>query len=265
MASPSSIPLGSRLWMKTRTRFGIPPTARYIKQAMNSFKNVFGDSKSFGLYAGGTNQSDRDFVFATMQTMTRHYKDFPKDAFAVIGVDEAHRSGAGGYQEMMMYFTPSLWLGMTASPDRTDGFDVYKAFDYNIAHEIRLQEAMRLNLLCPFHYYGITDIYVDGEKKENREFANLVSDKRVDYVIEKARYFRHSGNRLKGLVFCSSVDEAEVLAKKFAERGNYRTIALHSKLKVANIEDAKENAIRQLETEDYDAGIDYIFTCDMFN
>ncbi len=236
-----------------------------LKQAMNSFKNVFSDSKSFGLYAGGTNQSDRDFVFATMQTMTRHYKDFPKDAFDVIVVDEAHRSGAGGYQEMMKYFTPSLWLGMTASPDRTDGFDVYKAFDYNIAHEIRLQEAMRLNLLCPFHYYGITDIYVDGEKKENREFANLVSDKRVDYVIEKARYFRHSGNRLKGLVFCSSVDEAEVLAKKFAERGNYRTIALHSKLKVANIEDAKENAIRQLETENYDAGIDYIFTCDMFN
>ena len=236
-----------------------------LKQAMKSFRNVFGDSKSFGLYAGGTNESYRDFVFATMQTMTRHYKEFPKNAFEVIVIDEAHRSGAGGYQEMMKYFMPGLWLGMTASPDRPDGFDVYKTFDYNIAHEIRLQEAMRLNLLCPFHYYGITDIYVDGEKKENREFSNLVSDKRVDYVIEKARYFKHSGNRLKGLVFCSCVDEAEELAKKFAERGGYRTIALHSKMKVADIEETKEKAIQQLETDDYNSGLDYIFTCDMFN
>lgn len=236
-----------------------------LKQAMKSFRNVFGYSKSFGLFASGTNESNRDFVFATMQTMTRHYKEFDKNAFEVIVIDEAHRSGAGGYQEMMKYFMPRLWLGMTASPDRPDGFDVYKTFDYNIAHEIRLQEAMRLNLLCPFHYYGITDIYVDGEKKENREFSNLVSDKRVDYVIEKARYFKHSGNRLKGLVFCSRVDEAEELARKFAVRGGYRTIALHSKMKVADIEEAKEKAIQQLETDDYDLGLDYIFTCDMFN
>lgn len=236
-----------------------------LKQAMKSFRNVFGETKSFGLFVGNTNESDRDFVFATMQTMTNHFEDFAKGSFDVIVVDEAHRAGANSYQKMMQYFEPKLWLGMTASPDRNDGFDVYKAFDYNIAHEIRLQEAMRLNLLCPFHYYGITDIYVDGEKKENREFSNLVCDKRVDYVIKKAEYFGHSGNRLKGLVFCSSVKEAEELSIKFEQRGNYRTIALHSKMKVQDIEAAKENAIQRLETEDYDSGLDYIFTYDMFN
>jgi len=242
-----------------------------LSQARESFRNVFGETKTLGLYTGSVNESDCDFVFATIQTMANHFEEFPKETFDVIVIDEAHRSGGNSYIKMMNYFKPNLWLGMTATPDRNDGFDVYKAFDYNIAHEIRLQEAMRLNLLCPFHYYGITDFYVDGKKKENREFANLVSDKRVDYIIKRARYFGHSGNRLKGLVFCSSVAEAEELAKKFTERGGYRTVALHSKTDISrikgakDIDEAKEILIQQLETDNYDEGLDYIFTCEMFN
>ncbi len=251
--------------MKPRRALFLVHREIILKQAIKSFKNVFGETQTFGLLAGSTNESDRDYVFATMQTMANHYIDFAKDTFDVIVVDEAHRAGANSYQKMMDYFTPKFWLGMTASPDRPDGFDVYKAFNYNIAHEIRLQEAMRLKLLCPFNYYGITDIYVDGQKKENRDFSNLVCDNRVDYVVKEAKYFGHSGNRLKGLVFCSSVKEADELSRKFAERGNFRTAALHSKLNVKDIEATKEAVIRQLETDDYDNGLDYIFTYDMFN
>lgn len=240
-----------------------------LKQAEKTFKNVFGTTKSFGLYSGNVNESDRDFVFATMQTMAKHYEDFKNDAFDVIVIDEAHRSGANSYQILLDYFKPTFWLGMTASPDRTDGFDVYKTFDYNIAHEIRLQEAMKLNLLCPFHYYGITDFLVDGKDLDFEDFSNLICDERVNSIIEKAEYFGHSGKRLKGLVFCSSTEEAEELSKKFNQRG-YRTVALHSemntkKLNVAKIEDAKEVAIEKLESDDYDNGLDYIFTVDMFN
>lgn len=240
-----------------------------LKQAQKTFKNVFGTTKTFGLYSGNVNESDRDFVFATMQTMAKHYEDFKNDAFDVIVIDEAHRSGANSYQVLLDYFKPTFWLGMTASPDRTDGFDVYKTFDYNIAHEIRLQEAMKLNLLCPFHYYGITDFLVDGKNLDFEDFSNLVCDERVNSIIEKAEYFGHSGKRLKGLVFCSRTEEAEELSKKFNQRG-YRTVALHSemnakKLNVAKIEDAKEVAIEKLESDDYDNGLDYIFTVDMFN
>lgn len=240
-----------------------------LKQAQKTFKNVFGTTKTFGLYSGNVNESDRDFVFATMQTMAKHYEDFKNDAFDVIVIDEAHRSGANSYQVLLDYFKPTFWLGMTASPDRTDGFDVYKTFDYNIAHEIRLQEAMKLNLLCPFHYYGITDFLVDGKNLDFEDFSNLVCDERVNSIIEKAEYFGHSGKRLKGLVFCSRTEEAEELSKKFNHRG-YRTVALHSemnakKLNVAKIEDAKEVAIEKLESDDYDNGLDYIFTVDMFN
>ena len=231
-----------------------------LRKAIDSFKNVFGDTKTFGLYSGTSRETDRDFVFATMQTMAIHFNDFAKDEFQLIVVDEAHRVGAESYQNMMAYFNPDLWIGMTASPDRSDKFDVYAAFDHNIAHEIRLQEAMRLNLLCPFHYYGITDIFVDGEEKEKRDFAKLVCDERVNYIIEKAEYFGHSGNRVKGLAFCSSLEESKELSKKFNEHG-YKTIALSGD----DSQDAREQAVKQLEEDDRDNGLDYIFTVDIFN
>lgn len=231
-----------------------------LRKARSSFKDVFGDTKTFGLYSGSAREIDCDFVFATMQTMATHFDEFAKNEFQVIVVDEAHRVGAESYQKMMKYFEPELWLGMTASPDRTDKFDVYAAFDHNIAHEIRLQEAMRLNLLCPFHYYGITDIYVDGEEKDKQDFARLVCDDRVKYIIEKARYFGHSGNRLKGLAFCSTLKESEELSKKFNEYG-YRTLALSG----TNSQEEREAAVEKLETDDYYDGLDYIFTVDIFN
>ena len=231
-----------------------------LRKAIESFKNVFGDTKTFGLYSGTSHEIDRDFIFATMQTMATHFKDFAKQEFQVIVVDEAHRVGAESYQNMMTYFNPDLWIGMTASPDRTDKFDVYSAFDHNIAHEIRLQEAMRLNLLCPFHYYGITDIFVDGEEKDKRDFAKLVCDERVDFIIKKAEYFDHSGNRVKGLAFCSTLEESKELSKKFNEHG-YRTIALSG----ADSQDTRENCVKLLEQDEWDGGLDYIFTVDIFN
>lgn len=231
-----------------------------LRKAIESFKNVFGDTKTFGLYSGTSHEIDRDFIFATMQTMATHFEDFAKQEFQVIVVDEAHRVGAESYQNLMAYFNPDLWIGMTASPDRTDKFDVYSAFDHNIAHEIRLQEAMRLNLLCPFHYYGITDIFVDGEEKDKRDFARLVCDERVDFIINKAKYFDHSGNRVKGLAFCSTLEESKELSKKFNERG-YRTIALSG----ADSQDTRENCVKQLEQDERDGGLDYIFTVDIFN
>ena len=231
-----------------------------LRKSKESFKNVFGETKSFGLYSATSNETEQDFVFATMQTMASHFNEFAKEEFQVIVIDEAHRVGAESYQKMMDYFNPDLWIGMTASPDRTDKFDVYSAFDHNIAHEIRLQEAMRLNLLCPFHYYGITDIFVDGEEKEKRDFARLVCDDRVDFIIENVEYFDHSGNRVKGLAFCSTLEESRELSRKFNERG-YQTIALSG----ADSQEVRELAVQQLEQDERKGGLDYIFTVDIFN
>ena len=64
---------------------------------------------------------------------------FSPDHFDTIVVDEVHRAGANSYQKIMSYFKPNFYLGMTASPERMDGFDIFALFDHNIAYEIRLQ------------------------------------------------------------------------------------------------------------------------------
>lgn len=153
---------------------------------------------------------------------------------------------------------------MTASPERTDAFDVYAAFDHNIAYEIRLQQALEENLLCPFHYFGITDLQIDGETVDEetglKDFNKLTSDERVRYVIEQMEYYGYCGKRPKGLVFCSSKKEAAVLSEKFNERG-YRTKALTGD----DSQEKREQAVERLVLEKGEDKLDYIFTVDIFN
>ena len=117
---------------------------------------------------------------------------------------------------------------MTATPDKRDdnlaGKNIYEIFDHQIAYEIRLQNAMEEDLLCPFHYFGITDLEVVTdvgksveEKTEN--FRYLISDARVKNVMKQAKFFGYSGERVKGLIFCSRIDEAKKLSLKFNEQG----------------------------------------------
>ncbi len=237
------------------------------KQAIRSFKNIFGSTKSFGLLSGTSKDIDSDYLFSTMQMMAKPEirEQFARDEFEVVIVDEVHRAGSNSYQKIMEYFTPDFYLGMTASPDRTDGFDIYNLFDHNIAYEIRLQQAMEEDLLCPFHYFGITDLELDGQvvedKKDLREFNLLVSDERVDYVIDKAEYYGHSGERVKGLIFCSRRSEAIELSRKFNERG-YRTEALGG----GDSQEVREKTIERLTEDNHvDGTLDYIFTVDIFN
>ena len=127
------------------------------KQAIRSYKKVFGNTKSFGLLSGNSKEYDAEYLFSTMNMMARPevHERFSPDEFQVIVIDEAHRTGAGSYQEIMKYFKPKFWLGMTASPERTDDFDVFEAFDHNIAYKIRLQQAMEENLPEGDWYYFI--------------------------------------------------------------------------------------------------------------
>ena len=236
------------------------------KQAIRSYKLVFGSSRSYGLLSGTSKDKEQDFLFATMQMMAKPdiYTQFSKDEFDVIILDECHHAGADSYQRIMGYFTPKFWLGMTASPD-TNNYDIYSIFDHHIAYEIRLQQALEEDLLCPFHYFGITDLEIDGEVFDDnagvRNFANLVSDARIDYVIEQANYYGFSGERVKGLIFCSRKEEAWELSRKFNERG-YRTEALTGD----DSPSRREEVISRLtDDENEERQLDYILTVDIFN
>lgn len=229
--------------------------------ALRSFKYLI-PNVSMGIFSGNTKEKDSDFIFSTVQTIhKKEYREmFDRDAFDYIIIDEVHRAGAQSYQDIVDYFKPKFLLGMSATPERSDDFDIYEMFDHNIAYEIRLMQAMEYNLLCPFHYYGITDMTIDGNEIDDKsEFNILTSQLRVDYIIEKINEYGYSGDHVHGLIFCSRKDECEKLSQLFNMRG-YKTIALTGD----SSEEMRQKAIDSLESNEEDS-LDYIFTVDIFN
>ena len=241
------------------------------KQALKSYRKVFDGKVSMGMVTGKYQNYDADFVFATVQTMSKEeiLKKYKKDHWDLIIIDEAHHSSADSYKKIMDYFTPNLWLGMTATPDKRDdnleGRNIYEIFNHQIAYEIRLQNAMEEDLLCPFHYFGITDLEViadagksSEEKVEN--FRYLTSDERVYNVMQQAEFFGYSGDRVKGLIFCSRIDEARELSSKFNEKG-WRTLVLSG----GDSEAVRSAAIERLAGDEAEDALDYIISVDIFS
>jgi superfamily II DNA or RNA helicase/SOS-response transcriptional repressor LexA len=233
------------------------------KKAMETFQTVFGNTKTMGLYSGQKRELDKDFIFSTVQTISKsnHLEQFNKDTFDYIIIDESHRSGANSYIRLIEYFTPQFLLGMTATPDRTDGNDIYSLFDHNIAYEIRLSKAMEENMLIPFHYFGVTDLSINDEILENKsDFRLFTADERVNKIITKIKFYGSDNGITRGLIFCSKKNEAKELSKKFNERG-YKTVALTGD----SSEEERIMAIDKLESDDLSMKLDYIFTVDIFN
>lgn len=249
--------------------------ATLATQAKNSYQRVFGNAVSMGLVGAGHHQYDKDYVFATVETLNKdaHLQKYKPDEFDCIILDEAHHSSANTYQKVMQYFRPRLFLGMTATPDkRTDNDandNIYEIFHHQIAYEIRLQQAMEEDLLCPFHYFGITDLSVVRDTKAKNifeeEFNKLICDERVKHIIEQSEYYGYSGDRVKGLIFCSRKQECKELSKKFNDLG-YRTVALSGE----DSEEVRQNAFERLAMEegeqtDKTKPLDYIFSVDILN
>lgn len=233
------------------------------KKAKESFERIFEHTRSMGILSGNHKEFGKDFIFTTVQTISKEetYKKFAEDHFDYIVIDEVHHSGADTYQRILNYFKPKFLLGMTATPENTMGYDIFKIFNHNIAYELRLNEALKNKMLAPFHYYGVADVKVDGTLIEEEDAFNyLVQDERVHRIIEASKYYGNSGNRVKGLIFCSRVDEANSLSEKFNKLG-YETISLCG----LNDELEREKAIELLETKDNTNKLDYIFSVDIFN
>ncbi len=240
------------------------------KQTKNSYERVFDRNISMGLIGAGYEEYDNDYIFAMVQTLSKdaNLTRFSKDYFDCIIFDEAHHSTADTYQKIMNYFEPKLWLGMTATPDKRNdnvyGNNVYELFDYQIAYEIRLQQAMEEDLLCPFHYFGITDLSIATSEDKSIDFGLLVSEERVKHIINQAKYYRYSGDKVKGLVFCSSIKESEELSNKFNAFG-YRTIPLNGSASEEEREQAFERLAMDEKSDSHIQPLDYIFSVDILN
>lgn len=238
-----------------------------LKKSIESFKKILGGSDSdYGLLSGTQKNYDAKYLFATVNMVSRPdiMEKLGSDRFDYILIDEAHRVGHNQdsdretmYQRFMNYFKPEFMLGMTATPERTDGVNVYEYFDYNVAYEISLLDALDSELLAPFHYIGVTDFEKDGEIiDDTTELRRLVSDERVNYLLEKTNYYGYSGPKLHGLIFVSRIDEGETLVKALATRG-FAARFISGK----NSVEERERAVADLE----DGTLSYIVTVDVFN
>lgn len=235
-----------------------------VDQALESFKLVLKEKRTYGKLTSKSRDFTSDYLFSTIQFLSKEdnlTKIDPRHFDAII-IDEVHRAGASSYQKIIQYFEPNFLLGMTATPERSDGYDLYALFHHNIAYEIRLNQALKEGLLCPFHYFGITEFWIkkENEEKNLREFNRLVDDDRVDYIIEKITYYGYSGSRVKGLIFVSRKEEAQELSKKFNERGFHTTY-----LTGEDSHEKREREIQRLAQDEKENSLDYIFTVEIFN
>lgn len=237
-----------------------------LDRAMTEYARVLGVSRDeMGKLSGTSKELDKRFVFATVNSFARpeFLATVDPTEFEYVLVDEAHRAGSRSYQRVLHHLRPTFLLGMTATPERTDGYDLFQLFDYNVAYEIRLGKALEADMLAPFHYFGVAD-YTTEDGVTTDEFsglAQLVATARVDYLVDEIETYGHAGMPVRGLIFCRSKEEAHRLSESLNSRSingkRLRTRALTGDDSIA----VREEGVKALERGE----IDYIVTVDIFN
>lgn len=237
-----------------------------LKQAAVSFKNVR-NSDDYGFFYGGEKTWDKSVIFASVATLGRpEYltaKYFVPDYFDYIVIDEFHHAVNDQYMRIVNYFKPQFLLGLTATPERMDGRNIYEICDYNVPYEISLTEAINKGMLVPFRYYGIYDetdysgIHpVHGHYEEKDLNGIYVGNAhRYDLIY---KYYKKYGSK-RALGFCCSRVHAEEMAKDFCQRG-IPAVAVYSNADGVYSED-RSTAIEKLKSGE----IRVIFSVDMFN
>lgn len=237
-----------------------------LKQAAESFKNVR-DSDDYGFFNGDSKCTGKSVIFASVATLGRveylNENYFAPDYFTYVVIDEFHHSVNEQYQRIVDYFKPKFLLGLTATPERMDGKNIYEICDYNVPYEISLKEAINKGMLVPFHYYGIFDEtdysnlhIVRGRYDEKELNETYIGNVRRYELIYK--YYCKYGSR-QALGFCCSREHAREMAKEFSKRG-IPSVAVFSDASGEYTED-RNVAIRQLKQ----GKIRVIFSVDMFN
>ena len=237
-----------------------------LKQAAQSFKNVR-NSDDYGFFDGESKCTDKSMIFASVATLGRseylNNKYFASDYFNYIVIDEFHHAINDQYQRIVNYFKPQFLLGLTATPERMDGRNIYEICDYNVPYEISLKEAINKGMLVPFHYYGIFDDtdysklhIVRGrydEKELNETYIGNVHRYELIY-----KYYCKYGSR-QALGFCCSKEHAREMAREFSSRG-IPSVAVFSDAS-GEYTEKRNVAIQKLKNGEIRA----IFSVDMFN
>jgi len=239
-----------------------------LQQARDTFRHVLRD-ESFGeLLAGSRDPAGFDHLFTTVQSFNSRglLERFGAERWEYVVVDECHHVPAPSYQAFIEHIRPRLLLGLTATPERSDGRSLLPDFDGHIAAELRLWHALERQLLAPFEYYGLHD-GVDlrtarwsrgAYAVEDLERLYTGNDRRAEMVADQLR--RRVGSdglrRMRTLGFCVSVAHADFMARKFRELG-IPALAVHGQ----SAEEDRTRAPRALESRE----VNVLFICDLYN
>ncbi len=231
-----------------------------LTQALRTFRSVRPNAR-FGRYTGDQKDLEAEALFASIQTLGRshHLKNFPPDAFDYIVVDEFHHAAAPTYRALIAHFRPKFLLGLTATPERTDGGDLLGLCQENLVFRCDLFEGIIEKRLSPFHYFGVPDEvdyaqipWRSGAFDEAKLTSALATQSRAQNAFEQ--YQKHRGKMAIG--FCCSILHADFMAGFFNDRG-IRAAAIHS---------GESSAPRQTALESLQAGnLDIVFAVDILN
>ncbi|MGB5038024.1 MAG: DEAD/DEAH box helicase family protein, partial [Blastocatellia bacterium] len=234
--------------------------AEILAQARESFRRMR-PGASFGFYSGQERTSEAEVLFASIQTIGRrnHLDQFARDAFDYIVVDEFHHAAAPSYRRLIDHFLPKFLLGLTATPERTDGGDLLALCDENLVYKCDLCEGISRGLLSPYHYFGVPDV-VDYAQipwrstrfDEEALTTAVATEARAQNALEQWR--ERAGTRT--LAFCVSQRHADFMKKHFQSAG----------MPVAAVHSGPTSDPRGKSVQDLKAGlIRILFAVDMFN
>jgi len=235
-----------------------------LKQSLQTFRQVLKESSFGELWVDGFKPNEWNHVFASIQSLHSGEFKFKPDHFDVVIIDEFHHAEANTYQKLLSYIDPHYLLGLTATPERTDGKNVIDFFGGRAAAELRVWDAIDKGLLAPFQYFGVhdnTDLsnvnWVRG-KYDQRELENLFtsSDERISFIEKEVKDKVKNPFEMKALGFCVGVQHAEYMSKKFNEMG---IPSIH--LTGASDRNTRDSAISKLRKGEINA----VFTVDLFN
>jgi len=228
-----------------------------LEQSREAFARVFPE-RSTGLYNGYEKTTDKDILFANINTLRTHFKLFEVTEFNYIIVDEFHHGV--NYQSVLSYFKPSFLLGLTATPNRTDQRSILSLVDENLVFEMNQKQAIERGFLTPFHYFALKD-NVDYSNIQHNGFRYNINDlnraliikTRDDVIIEK---FKELAGSEKSIAFCVSIEHAKRAAGHFNDAG-IPSIAIHSGM---------SNLSRNEKISDFRNGkYQVVFVRDIFN
>jgi len=242
-----------------------------LNQARDCYRTVLRDQNFGGLLVDGMVPTEWNHVFASVQSLNGRcpWNQLGVDHFDFVVIDEAHHGTAGSYRPLFDHLQPQIMLGLTATPERMDGSSILPDFNHRFAAEIRLPEALEEKLLCPFHYFGVSDpvSVADDRFWRNGKFdCNVLTEvytgddlrarQRLDVILDSLRRYQPDLTSTHAVGFCASVRHAQFMAEKFKEAGMNAEVLLGE----------TPSQVRDQRIQEFRSGrITFLFTVDVFS